>query len=94
MQQGKHLIFPSAEEGGKRVTALIVKHVLKLGAVQQEILSDQLPTPQITSHRWVLDMLPKGKKMKPFVSEFQSYKFFLVNPSMAPFSRNNPKEHV
>jgi hypothetical protein len=29
-------------------------------------------------------MLPKGKKLRPLVSEFQSYKFFLTNPSQEP----------
>jgi hypothetical protein len=31
-------------------------------------------------------MLPKGKKLKPLVSEFQGYCFFLVNPSQEPES--------
>ena len=73
----------------------MIKHVLQNGAVQHDVLADQLPTPQITSHRWVLDMLPKGKKLKPLVSEFQSYLFFLVNTSVEPeesvFFKQQPK---
>ena len=101
VQKGQTLVFPTAEEAAyphllcKRVVSLVIKHVLQQGAVQHEVLADQLPTPQITSHRWVLDMLPKGKRMKPLVSEFQSYLFFLVNPSSEPedtlFFKQQPK---
>ena len=33
----------------------------------------QLEIPQATNtaHRWIMDMLPKGKNLKPLVSEFQ-----------------------
>jgi len=33
----------------------------------------QLEIPQTTNtaHRWIMDMLPKGKNLKPLVSEFQ-----------------------
>ena len=40
-------------------------------------LQTQLPLSSTTSHRWVLDMLSKGKKLKPLVSEFKDYVFFL-----------------
>ena len=52
--------------------------------MQPETLMEQLPSTHVTSHRWVLDMLPKGKKLRPLVSEFQFYKFFLTNPSQEP----------
>ena len=101
IQQGSSLSFPTAEEAAypnllcKRVVALILDYVKKLGAVQPETLMDQLPSSQVTSHRWVLDMLPKGKKLRPLVSEFQFYKFFLTNPSQEPeemqFFRQQPK---
>ena len=90
IQQGSSLIFPTAEEAaypnllGKRVIALILDYVKSRGAVQPETLMEQLPSTHVTSHRWVLDMLPKGKKLRPLVSEFQSYKFFLTNPSQEP----------
>ena len=101
VQKGQVLVFPTAEEAAyphllcKRIVSLVIKHVLQNGAVQHDVLADQLPTPQITSHRWVLDMLPKGKKLKPLVSEFQSYLFFLVNTSVEPeesvFFKQQPK---
>ena len=48
-----------------------------------------------TSHRWVLDMLPKGKKLKPLVSEFRDYVFFLnavnCDPEDSVFFSTKPK---
>jgi hypothetical protein len=90
VQQGQNLIFPTAEEAAyphllcKRVIALVLEYVKVRGAVQPETLTEQLPNPEISSHRWVLDMLPKGKKLRPLVSEFQAYRNFLVYPSKEP----------
>ena len=90
IQQGSSLSFPTAEEAAypnllcKRVVALVLEYVRSKGAVQPETLMEQLPSTHVTSHRWVLDMLPKGKKLRPLVSEFQFYKFFLTNPSQEP----------
>ena len=52
--------------------------------MQPETLTGQLPNSEISSQRWVLDMLPKGKKLRPLVSEFQTYRNFLVHPSAEP----------
>ena len=90
VQQGQNLIFPTAEEAAyphllcKRVIALVLEYVKAQGAVQPETLTEQLPHAEISSHRWVLDMLPKGKKLRPLVSEFQAYSNFLVYPSKEP----------
>ena len=90
IQQGQQLIFPTAEEAAyphllcKRVIALVLEYVKVRGAVQPETLTEQLPNSEISSHRWVLDMLPKGKKQRPLVSEFQAYRNFLVSPSKEP----------
>ena len=101
VQMGNKLVFPTAEEAAyphllcKRVVSIILQHVLQQGALQQQCLAEQLPAPQITSHRWILDMLPRGKKMKPLVSEFKDYQYFLVTPAMEPeesgFFKQQPK---
>ena len=89
--QDEHgLRFPTAEEAAypqllcKRVVDLILQYVLKNGAVQTSTLQAQVSRSHSTSHRWILDMLPKGKKFRPLVSEFRDYTFFLVNPSQEP----------
>ena len=87
VQQGNSLVVPTAEEAAyphllcKRLRAILLQYATSLGAVVPQNLVEQLPSPQATSHRWVLDMLPKGKKLRPLVSEFRDYKYFLVNPS-------------
>ena len=101
VQQGDTLVFPTAEEAAyphllcKRVIAIILRYVTALGATMPQDLHEQLPSAQVTSHRWVLDMLPKGKKLRPLVSEFKDYKYFLVHPSQepedAPFFKQQPK---
>ena len=90
IQQGSALQFPTAEEAAyphllcKRVAAIVHQYAISNGALQVETLGNQVATTASTSHRWILDMLPKGKKLKPLVSEFQGYCFFLVNPSQEP----------
>ena len=90
IQQGNSLVFPTAEEAAyptllcKRVVALVLRYAKSQGAVEHETLTEQLPTSEITSHRWILDMLPRGKKLRPLVSEFQTYKTFLTHPAEEP----------
>ena len=80
---GKSLSFPTAEEAAyplllcKRVMAIVLQYAIEHGAIQTVSMPEQLPGASTTSHRWLLDMLPRGKKLKPLVSEFQMYKFFL-----------------
>lgn len=101
IQKGNSLTFPTAEEAAyppllcQRVVALVLDYVTSLGAIQQRTLEEQLPHHNITSHRWILDMLPRGKKLRPLVSEFRDYKTFLSHPSedpeQTPFSRQQLK---
>ena len=101
VQQGNSLTFPTAEEAAyphllcKRVIATILQYVTALGAAMPQDMGEQLPSSHVTSHRWVLDMLPRGQKLKPVVSEFRDYKHFLVNPSQepenSPFFQQQPK---
>jgi hypothetical protein len=98
---GKKLTFPTAEEAAypvllcKRVVTLLVRYAIFHGAQQPETLEDEIPRTSNTAHRWIMDMLPKGKKMRPLVSEFQAYCKFLSQPALEPeqnkFSCYNPK---
>ena len=80
---GQHLSFPTAEEAAypmllcKRIMSILVQYAIFHGAIQVNTLDHQLPIADTTSHRWILNMLPKGKKLKPLVSEFRDYVHFL-----------------
>lgn len=97
----KGLVFPTAEEAAypellcKRVAAIIHQYALQEGAIGPQNLSQQLAVRHHTSHRWILDMLPRGKKFKPLVSEFSHYLNFAVAASLEPehswFFKQQPK---
>ena len=98
---GKHVKFPTAEEAAypvllcKRIMAILLKYAMQQGAQNPANLQTQLPGSTTTSHRWILDMLPRGKKLKPLVSEFRDYKFFLnavnCDPEVSTFFTTQPK---
>eukprot|EP00435_Cladocopium_sp_Y103_P018181 s871_g4.t1 len=98
---GRNLSFPTAQEAAypillcKRVIAIIYKYAISQGATDPDSLTEQLPSTNTTSHRWVLDMLPRGKKLRPLVSEFQCYVNFLhqvaQDPEQSPFLQLLPK---
>ena len=98
---GKNLQFPTAAEAAypillcKRIMAVLLKYAIQHGAQNPVNLQMQLPGSATTSHRWIIDMLPKGKKLKPLVSEFQEYIFFLnavnCDPEASTFFTTQPK---
>ena len=98
---GTKLTFPTASEAAypfllcKRVMAIVLSYAMEMGALDPDTLQAQLPQTSNTSHRWILDMLPKGKKLKPLVSEFQQYMFFLntldADPEKSEFFLAQPK---
>ena len=87
---GQKLAFPTAEEAAypillcKRLIAILLSYAKMLGAEQPSTLQEQLPASTVTSHRWILNMLPRGKRMKPLVSEFQTYKQFAIDAVSDP----------
>lgn len=97
----KGLVFPTAEEAAypellcKRVAAVLHEYALQEGAVEPQDLPQQVAIRNHTSHRWILDMLPRGKKFKPLVSEFAHYVNFAVPASFEPeqssFFKQQPK---
>ena len=86
------LQFPTTDEAAyphmlcKRVASIISKLACSFGAHKPEDLHAQVTAVATTSKRWILDMLPKGKKLRPLVSEFQHYITFAVSPSEDPES--------
>ena len=80
----KGLIFPTAEEASypitlcKHVAAILAPFAISRGAGHPINLEQQLRQQSSTSHRWIHDMLPSGKKFKHLVSEFSSYIHVLV----------------
>ena len=68
----------------KRLVAILLAYARHMGAEQHNTLQEQLPASTVTSHRWILDMLPRGKRMKPLVSEFQDYKQLAIDPVADP----------
>ena len=86
--------FPTADEAAypgllcKRFMSILLQYVVNLGATHTDTMQKQLENSRTTSHRWVLDMLPKGKKLKPLVCEFQFYKQFLNNMHSEPEQSN------
>ena len=91
---GRQLSFPTADEAAypgllcKRFMSILLQYVVNLGATHTDTMQKQLENSSTTSHRWVMDMLPKGKKLKPLVSEFQFYKQFLNNMHSEPEQSN------
>lgn len=79
----------------KRLVAILLSYARQMGAEQPHTLQEQLPASNVTSHRWILNMLPKGKRMKPLVSEFQGYKLFAIDsvsdPEKTAIFENLPK---
>ena len=64
--------------------AILLKYAIQRGAQNPVTLPTQLPQSATTSHRWILDMLPRGKKLKPLFSEFQTYVNFLNSVNCDP----------
>ena len=87
---GKQLSFPTAEEAAypillcKRVVTVLVQYAVAHGAQHPQTLDEEVPKTTNTAHRWIMDMLPKGKKLRPLVSEFQLYHTFLSQPPLEP----------
>ena len=92
IKQGRSLQFPTAEEAAyphlmcKRIANLLLDYAKNLGATEPDTMSQQIHGTASTAHRWILDMLPKGKQFRPLVSEFQSYVLFLYHPALDPES--------
>ena len=91
---------PTAEEAAyphllcTRVANILLAKSLALGANAVDTMEHQVQTLPTTSHKWVLDMLPRGKKFRPLVSQFQAYQTLAVRPDtvdLSSFLQHFPK---
>ena len=94
------IVFPTHLEAAYPVLlcerlAIIAKlKALELGATEIHDLAQQTEHAPSSQHRFLLDMLPKGRKFKPLVSEYGRYKNGLVTHrdfSEQQFLHNFPK---
>ena len=93
------LQFPTADEAAypellcTRVAHILTQYCLAQGAVTTHTLVAQVQQQQTTSHRWLLGLLPKGKKAKPLVDEFSDYFQCVCPPHVDPVSLPCVKQH-
>ena len=90
VKDGK-LQFPTSEEAAyphllcERIVACVMTQVLKLGAVSIQTFQQQAVLQQSTPQRRIaMGALPRGKKIKPLVSEFQKYETMHCDPQQQP----------
>ena len=86
-KQGNYINFPTSEEAAypfvmcSRAISNLASVVLSMGAKITETLPEQLVDHQDSgTNRLVLGALPRGRKVKPLVSEFGTYKFCVSDP--------------
>ena len=70
------VVFPTHLEAAypillcERLASIAKLKALELGAVEIQTLEQQTQHAPSSQHRFLLDMLPRGRKFKPLVSEF------------------------
>ena len=94
------LHYPTSEEEAypillcERVSGIVLDKALLHGATVASDLMQQENTDQ-SMHRFWLNMLSRGKKYEPLVSEFQHYTNYVHRPQdvhfLTIFSKNCPK---
>ena len=78
IKDGK-IVYPTPEEAAypillcRRLADIAFEQALLQGAVQRYTLQQQIESSETTAHRFLINMLPRGKKFKPLVSEYGSY---------------------
>ena len=83
------MVFPTHQEASypillcQRLAAIIKDHAFAMGAHDVTNLQQQLEETSLSGHRFILGMLPRGKKFKPLVSEYGAYQkhVFDINQS-------------
>jgi len=95
------VVFPTHLEAAypillcERLASIAKLKALELGAVEIQTLEQQTQHAPSSQHRFLLDMLPRGRKFKPLVSEFGHYEKWAVpvpnGPSDQVFIKPFPK---
>ena len=83
------MVFPTHQEASypvllcQRLAAIIKDNAFAMGAHDVTNLQQQLEETSLSGHRFILGMLPRGKKFKPLVSEYGAYQkhVFEINQS-------------
>ena len=79
------MVFPTHQEASypillcQRLAAIIKDHAFSMGAHDVTNLQQQLEETSTSGHRFILGMLPRGKKFKPLVSEYGAYQKHVFN---------------
>ena len=88
VKQNGRLVYPTAEEAAypillcERLAQVLLDKALAFGATNPGTLPDQVPSTPM--HRFLLDMLPRGKRYKPLVSCYQHYILVIHLPHEDP----------
>ena len=95
------VVFPTHLEAAypillcNRLASIAKTKAMEMGANEVHTLQQQTEHAPSSQHRFLLDMLPRGRKFKPLVSEFGRYEKWLVpclhNPADATLLCNFPK---
>ena len=73
------LAFPTHQEASypillcQRLASIVKEQAVSMGVHSIDDLQQQLETTSSSGHRFILGMLPRGKKFKPLVSEYGTY---------------------
>ena len=73
------VVFPTHEEASYpillcfRLASIVKDKAILMGATEVVTISDQLEKTHVSGQRFIINMLPRGKKFKPLVSEFGTY---------------------
>lgn len=82
-KQDQNIFYPTSEEAAypillcQRIAGIVLQQVLDMGATEAKDLEEQKTSIDECMHRFLLGMLPRGKRFKPLVSEYRCYKFFV-----------------
>ena len=101
MDQNGRQVFPTASEAAypellcTRVACILKAEALKAGFAFPTTLADQLEAEPHAAKRQIFTTQPRGKRLRPLVSEFQAYKSFLfplnAEPTIQQFLQTLPK---
>ena len=82
-KQDNNIFYPTSEEAAypillcQRIAGIVLQHVLEMGACEAKDLEEQKTSTDESMHRFLLGMLPRGKRFKPLVSEYRGYQSFV-----------------
>ena len=84
IKDGK-IVYPTHEEAAypillcRRLADIAFEQAMLQGAIQHDTLQQQIESSETTAHRFLINMLLRGKKFKPLVSEYGSYVLVAVS---------------